>query len=70
MVGHDSVPNPGSDEARLLKCLCPVIDNHFGRGCGKDKDGSPLFWFEGNCPVHATVTIVATPVADPDARRI
>lgn len=26
-------PNPGSDEARVQGCRCPVLDNNFGRGC-------------------------------------
>lgn len=46
-------PNPGSDEAINLGCTCPVLDNGHGNGCGrKDESGNPLFWINGNCPVH------------------
>ena len=45
--------NPGSDEAVKAGCLCPIIDNARGRGCGRrGKDGEPLFWINGNCPLH------------------
>lgn len=45
--------NPGSDEAVKKGCCCGVLDNGHGNGCGqKDKDGTPLFWINGNCPLH------------------
>lgn len=49
-----NVPNPGSFEAELLGCLCPVIDNQKGKGAPGQygKDGSPLFWIVGACPLH------------------
>ena len=25
-------PNPGSKEAQVLGCVCPVLDNSYGRG--------------------------------------
>ena len=25
-------PNPGSKEAEALGCICPVVDNNYGRG--------------------------------------
>jgi hypothetical protein len=49
-------PNPGSAEAVKAGCLCPVMDNHFGRGYRggsfKDEHGEPLFIFSGDCPLH------------------
>lgn len=39
-------PNPGSDEARRLGCICAVLDNSHGRGDGP-------FWITEGCPVHA-----------------
>ncbi|MAH48459.1 hypothetical protein CMI37_21720 [Candidatus Pacearchaeota archaeon] len=39
-------PNPGSDEALRLGCLCPVLDNNHGAGL----DG--LFIYAVGCPVH------------------
>lgn len=42
-------PNPGSPEARQAGCICPAIDNHYGRGYRGMKD-----WFvvDDFCPVH------------------
>lgn len=45
-------PNPGSPEAIAAGCLCPVIDNHHGKGIPVGKDRSPLFWHSANCPLH------------------
>lgn len=45
-------PNPGSDEAIKQGCLCAVMDNCHGRGCGRSEDGKPLFWITGDCPLH------------------
>jgi hypothetical protein len=39
------VPKPGSDEALALGCICPVVDNDYGRGRGP-------FWITDGCPVH------------------
>lgn len=51
----DKKPNPGSDEAREQRCCCPVLDNGHGRGCGRaDDKGNPLFWINGNRPIHGT----------------
>jgi hypothetical protein len=50
-----AIPNPGSNEALMRGCTCPVIDNGHGRGYMggvKDKDGSTLFVYTGGCPVH------------------
>ena len=45
-------PNPGSDAAIVLGCLCPVLDNHHGEGWAL-YSGTMLFWITADCPVHA-----------------
>ena len=49
------IPNPGSDEALDLGCLCPVLDNEHGNA---DKvgyyQGIPMFWITVDCPIHVT----------------
>lgn len=49
-----SAPNPGSDAAVALGCTCPRIDNGYGNGAngGILRDGKPVFWYTGYCPVH------------------
>ena len=49
------VPNPGSEMAIELGCICPVLDNLYGLGVGiyrgtgtKEK----LFWYTEGCLVH------------------
>ena len=39
-------PNPGSDAAVRLGCLCGRMDNEYGRGCGGE------FVIRMDCPVH------------------
>lgn len=34
---------PGSDEAVQKGCICPRIDNHYGKG--KNGDGEKYGWF-------------------------
>lgn len=46
----DEIPNPGSDEALEQGCKCPVLDNNFGRGAYKGRDGE--FIIRANCPLH------------------
>jgi hypothetical protein len=42
-------PKPGSYEASLAGCRCPVMDNCYGRGWR----GQPgVFVFSADCPVH------------------
>lgn len=48
-----NVPNPGSDEAIKRGCICAVMDNARGRGCGRDVNGERLFYITAGCPVHA-----------------
>jgi len=39
-------PNPGSEEAGKLGCLCPILDNEYGRGSGGE------FVIRLDCPLH------------------
>ena len=48
----DQKPNPGSEEAVALGCLCPRIDNHHGRGFDYPGVEGKAFWFNGECPLH------------------
>ena len=48
-----ATPNPGSDAARALGCICPVMDN--GQGVGFLMDGERQFWITCGCPVHDPV---------------
>lgn len=43
-------PNPGSDEAIALGCICPVLDNAHGEGAR----GPGTFWVNRDCPIHGT----------------
>jgi hypothetical protein len=45
------IPNPGSDEAIERGCICPVLDNSHGLGCG-EIDGRPVFVFDIACVLH------------------
>ena len=42
--------NPGSDEARAAGCICPVWDNHYGRG--RPMSGGVVFVKMLDCPLH------------------
>lgn len=44
-----AVPNPGSDEALMRGCTCPVIDNGHGRGY---RGLTGAFVYVAGCPVH------------------
>lgn len=44
---------PGHPEAVKAGCICPVQDNHGGRGNGwKKASGEVLFWYDEECPLH------------------
>ena len=44
---------PGSQEAIDAGCICPIMDNGYGRGSGyKTEDGQPVFWYNFDCPIH------------------
>jgi hypothetical protein len=47
-------PNPGSQEAIKIGCTCAVMDNAYGKGAYNDENGEPLFWINGDCPVHGS----------------
>ena len=54
-----AVPNPGSEEAIDRGCICPVLDNHHGRGFYADIPGRPretYFYYTGDCPLHKATT--------------
>jgi hypothetical protein len=57
------VPNPGSEEAGKMGCLCPVLDNEHGRGIpyprtdGKNPVEFPSFWTRDDCPIHGTIVV-------------
>lgn len=44
--------NPGSQEAKAKGCLCPIMDNRWGKGYAIDKDGKPVFVIRTDCPIH------------------
>lgn len=46
------IPNPGSDEAVKQGCLCPRMDNGFGRGVYQDDNGEWQFWINADCKLH------------------
>jgi hypothetical protein len=52
-------PNPGSDDAILRGCLCPVHGNNYGRTPPCPPSG---WWITPGCPVHAA--------AEPRIRRL
>lgn len=46
---------PGSDKARDAGCICPVMDNNYGRfplypPTDEHPDGA--WWMRADCPVH------------------
>ena len=44
---------PGSKEARLQGCKCPVDANGKGQGSGLfDELGNPTFWINDKCDLH------------------
>lgn len=44
-------PNPGSEEAGKMGCICPVIDNSYGKGYY----GSGDFVITVGCELHSPV---------------
>ena len=42
----EKIPNPGSDEAIDLGCICPIVQNYFGK--------APFgrFIINSQCPIH------------------
>lgn len=61
----NTVPNPGSIEARNRGCTCPILDNARGQGF----HGSPdHFVITAGCPVHGSL-IPTRPITLPDDTR-
>jgi len=46
----EQAPNPGSREAIVLGCKCPVLDN--AHGVGMPYPDGPRWWINGECPLH------------------
>lgn len=49
------IPNPGSDEAKKQGCICPRMDNAYGKGWMggvKDGKGETVFVIREGCPIH------------------
>lgn len=44
-----ALPNPGTDEALMRGCTCPVLDNHRGRGW---HGVAGIFVYTVGCPLH------------------
>lgn len=44
-----AVPRPGSMDAQMRGCTCPIIDNGHGRGYRGQPD---IFVITADCPVH------------------
>ena len=45
-------PNPGSQEAQDLGCICPIMDNEYGN---EELTGGAFYVTKG-CPVHPWIT--------------
>ena len=44
---------PGSDKAHEAGCICPRMDNSYGRGLYRDRiTNEPVFVFTEECPIH------------------
>lgn len=57
---HDSFLRPGSSEAGAAGCLCPVLDNAYGRGylCQAN-----VYVMREDCPLHGKSSPAAPPRA-------
>lgn len=54
MSSESLIPNPGSDEAAKRGCICPRIDNHYGKGARDD--GAKYGWYTvPSCPLHGRI---------------
>lgn len=49
-MSEESLPNPGSPEARERGCICAVLDNCHGRFAPFPPDG---WYITMGCPAHA-----------------
>lgn len=48
-----STPLPGSPEAQIIGCRCPVLDNQYGEGFVYA--GRVSFWMSADCPLHGSL---------------
>ena len=46
--------NPGSAEAIINGCRCPIWDNRHGQGIFTDANGVPQYIINETCPLHGT----------------
>ena len=60
------LPSPGTREAIKIGCLCPVMDNNYGAGIGKDENGDPMFWYNADCPIHGALLTDISPSDKPN----
>lgn len=44
-------PTPGSVEAAKQGCVCPIIDNCYGKGVGGNGEQYG-WWVTAECPLH------------------
>ncbi len=51
VISKEEIPAPGSDEALLRGCSCPVSDNY--RGQGWFAHGERQFVVAQDCPLHS-----------------
>jgi hypothetical protein len=49
MSADKKIPSPGSKEAILLGCVCPVMDNEYGKGYMGIAD---TFVINSSCKIH------------------
>ena len=47
-------PNPGSELARRRGCVCPVLDNNYGRSAPRPGDEWVI---RLDCPMHSPATV-------------
>lgn len=45
-------PPPGSDEAKEAGCLCPRVDNSYGKGWYGMGESHGLYVMREDCPIH------------------
>jgi len=46
-MNKETKPNPGSDQAIELGCICPILDNNHGKGGYRGG-----FFINLKCPIH------------------
>ena len=56
----DSTAPPGSDAAIAAGCLCPILDNEYGRGW-MGQEG--VYCHSGDCPLHGYIVEAAIALA-------